>query len=216
MRRLMLRNDSLLSDILCCDVEAIIISPCVLRDENTATTIISWNMLDGTLEGVDSGSLLKTIITCFSVIATTDDCMTNYAFSLWIVLQRRLSMKWKAKRRLLLLAFAEWRNSVAAILLRVSNRKELALKWVTFIVPSVTPMSNNWSCDLRVSAVKESQWLFFVRHLETGGGIVTTIIEWFWIREINDDDNQTKSVTWLDGIESIRWILWVSEPITNK
>ena len=121
-----------------------------------------------------------------------------YAFSLWIVLQRRLSMKWKAKRRLFLLAFAEWRISVAAILLRVSNRKELALKWVTFIVLSVTPMSNNWSCDLRVSAVKESQWLFFVWHLETGGGRVTIIIEWYWIREINDDDNQTKSVTWLD------------------
>ena len=42
-------------------MEAIIISPCVLRDENTATTIISWNMLEGTLEGVNGGLLLKTI-----------------------------------------------------------------------------------------------------------------------------------------------------------
>ena len=60
-QRLMLRNDSLLSDILCCNVEAIIISTCLLRDENTATTIISWNMLEGTLEGVDGGLLLKNI-----------------------------------------------------------------------------------------------------------------------------------------------------------
>ena len=36
----MLRNDSLLSDILCCDVEAIKFSKCLLRDKNTATTII--------------------------------------------------------------------------------------------------------------------------------------------------------------------------------
>ena len=57
----MLQNDSLLSDILCCDVEAIIISPCLLRDKNTATTIISWNMLEGTLEGVNGGLLLKTL-----------------------------------------------------------------------------------------------------------------------------------------------------------
>ena len=28
---------------------------------NTATTIISWNILEGTLEGVDGGLLLKTI-----------------------------------------------------------------------------------------------------------------------------------------------------------
>ena len=72
----------------------------------------------------------------------------------------------------------------------------------------IVTMSNNWSCDLQVSAVKESQWLFFVRHLEIGGGMVITIIEWFWIREIDDDDNQTKLVTRLDGIDSIRWILW--------
>jgi len=33
----------------------------IIELSNTATTIVSWNMLEGTPEGVDGGLLLKTI-----------------------------------------------------------------------------------------------------------------------------------------------------------